>query len=152
MLCLPVKNLPLSLNQPRLREHPEYKDGPGGTFTNIKDILKRDSTYSRSALEGYNTDVGSWKDEKMVWPDVCGFVKDSNGRDARDIIGRKPIHAKHECSEYSLRRSRKQWRTNSRYPWRYFSITIPASYSLEKSFRISSTFTISLPNPSLLNR
>ena len=64
MSCLPVKNLPLSLNQP-LREHPEYKDGPGGTLTDVKDILKHDSTYRRFALVGYNTDAEAEKTKRL---------------------------------------------------------------------------------------
>ena len=47
MSRLIVKNLPAYLTQSRLREHFESKEGPGGTLTDVKIILKPDGTFGR---------------------------------------------------------------------------------------------------------
>ena len=64
MSRLLVKNLPAYLDQSRLREHFESKDGPGGTLTDVKVVLKRDGTSRRFGFVGYKTDAEAEKAKK----------------------------------------------------------------------------------------
>ncbi|KAK7694280.1 hypothetical protein QCA50_001461 [Cerrena zonata] len=64
MSRLLVKNLPAYLTQSRLREHFESKDGPGGTLTDVKVVLKPDGTSRRFGFVGYKTDAEASKAQK----------------------------------------------------------------------------------------
>ena len=64
MSRLLVKNLPAYVTQQRLREHFESKDGPGGTLTDVKVVLKRDGTSRRFGFVGYKTDAEAEKAKK----------------------------------------------------------------------------------------
>ena len=64
MSRLLVKNLPAYLNQSRLREHFESKDGPGGTLTDVKVVLKPDGTSRRFGFVGYKTEAEAAKAQK----------------------------------------------------------------------------------------
>lgn len=55
MSRLIVKNLPAYLTQQRLRAHFEGADGPGGTLTDVKLVLKPDGTSRRFGFIGYKT-------------------------------------------------------------------------------------------------
>ncbi|KAI8992839.1 RNA-binding domain-containing protein [Trametes punicea] len=55
MSRLIVKNLPSYLTQERLRKHFESTDGPGGTLTDVKLMLKPDGTSRRFGFIGYKT-------------------------------------------------------------------------------------------------
>lgn len=64
MSRLLVKNLPAYLTQSRLREHFESKDGPGGTLTDVKVVLKPDGTSRRFGFVGYKTEAEAEKAKK----------------------------------------------------------------------------------------
>ncbi|TCD61352.1 Multiple RNA-binding domain-containing protein 1 [Steccherinum ochraceum] len=64
MSRLLVKNLPAYLTQQRLREHFESKDGPGGTLTDVKVVLKPDGTSRRFGFVGFKTDAEAEKARK----------------------------------------------------------------------------------------
>ena len=64
MSRLIVKNLPAYLTQERLREHFESKDGPGGTLTDVKVVLKPDGTSRRFGFVGYKTEAEAEKARK----------------------------------------------------------------------------------------
>ncbi|KAL4248789.1 Multiple RNA-binding domain-containing protein 1 [Abortiporus biennis] len=64
MSRLIVKNLPAYLTQSRLREHFESKDGPGGTLTDVKVVLKPDGTSRRFGFIGFKTDAEAEKARK----------------------------------------------------------------------------------------
>ncbi|EMD35195.1 hypothetical protein CERSUDRAFT_116663 [Gelatoporia subvermispora B] len=55
MSRLIVKNLPSYLTQQGLRAHFESKDGPGGTLTDVKVVLRPDGTSRRFGFLGYKT-------------------------------------------------------------------------------------------------
>ncbi|KAI0753331.1 hypothetical protein C8Q80DRAFT_507618 [Daedaleopsis nitida] len=55
MSRLIVKNLPAYLTQDRLRKHFESSDGPGGTLTDVKLVLKPDGTSRRFAFVGFKS-------------------------------------------------------------------------------------------------
>ncbi len=55
MSRLIVKNLPAYLTQERLRKHFESPDGPGGTLTDVKLMLKPDGTSRRFGFVGYKS-------------------------------------------------------------------------------------------------
>ena len=55
MSRLIVKNLPAYLTQERLRKHFESSDGPGGTLTDVKLMLKPDGTSRRFGFIGYKS-------------------------------------------------------------------------------------------------
>ena len=55
MSRLIVKNLPAYLTQERLRKHFEASDGPGGTLTDVKLVLKPDGTSRRFGFIGYKS-------------------------------------------------------------------------------------------------
>ncbi|OSD03770.1 hypothetical protein PYCCODRAFT_1434157 [Trametes coccinea BRFM310] len=55
MSRLIVKNLPAYLTQERLRKYFESPDGPGGTLTDVKLMLKPDGTSRRFGFIGYKT-------------------------------------------------------------------------------------------------
>lgn len=55
MSRLIVKNLPAYLTQERLRKYFESSDGPGGTLTDVKLMLKRDGTSRCFGFIGYKT-------------------------------------------------------------------------------------------------
>ncbi|KAI0078426.1 hypothetical protein K474DRAFT_1593990 [Panus rudis PR-1116 ss-1] len=64
MSRLLIKNLPVYLTQSRLREHFESKDGPGGTLTDVKVVLKPDGTSRRFGFVGYKTEAEAEKARK----------------------------------------------------------------------------------------
>jgi multiple RNA-binding domain-containing protein 1 len=64
MSRLIVKNLPAYLTQERLREHFETQDGPGGTLTDVKVVLKPDGTSRRFGFVGYKTEAEAEKARK----------------------------------------------------------------------------------------
>ncbi|KAI0656208.1 hypothetical protein C8Q70DRAFT_1012681 [Cubamyces menziesii] len=55
MSRLIVKNLPAYLTQERLRKYFESPDGPGGTLTDVKLVLRPDGTSRRFGFIGYKT-------------------------------------------------------------------------------------------------
>ncbi|KAH9887035.1 hypothetical protein C8Q73DRAFT_748774 [Cubamyces lactineus] len=55
MSRLIVKNLPAYLTQERLRKYFESPDGPGGTLTDVKLVLRPDGTSRRFGFVGYKT-------------------------------------------------------------------------------------------------
>ncbi|KAI0350955.1 hypothetical protein OH77DRAFT_1488172 [Trametes cingulata] len=55
MSRLIVKNLPAYFTQERLRKHFESPDGPGGTLTDVKLMLKPDGTSRRFGFIGYKS-------------------------------------------------------------------------------------------------
>ncbi|KAI1790828.1 RNA-binding domain-containing protein [Ganoderma leucocontextum] len=55
MSRLIVKNLPAYLTQERLRKHFAASDGPGGTLTDVKLVLKPDGTSRRFGFVGYKS-------------------------------------------------------------------------------------------------
>ncbi|KAI0776697.1 RNA-binding domain-containing protein [Trametes elegans] len=55
MSRLIVKNLPAYLTQERLRKHFESSEGPGGTLTDVKLVLKPDGSSRRFGFIGYKT-------------------------------------------------------------------------------------------------
>ena len=55
MSRLIVKNLPASLTQERLRKHFAASDGPGGTLTDVKLVLKPDGTSRRFGFIGFKS-------------------------------------------------------------------------------------------------
>ncbi|KAH9856242.1 hypothetical protein C2E23DRAFT_810772 [Lenzites betulinus] len=55
MSRLIVKNLPAYLTQERLRKYFESSDGPGGTLTDVKLMLKPDGTSRRFGFIGYKS-------------------------------------------------------------------------------------------------
>ena len=67
MSRLLVKNLPSYLTQQRLREHFESKDGPGGTLTDVKVVLKRDGSSRRFRFVGFKTEQQA--DQARKWFD-----------------------------------------------------------------------------------
>lgn len=92
MSRLIVKNLPAYLTQDRLREHFESKDGPGGTLTDVKVVLKPDGTSRRFGFIGYKTDseaekAKKWFDRTFIHSsrisvtvvEVCGLYTMSMG-------------------------------------------------------------------------
>lgn len=64
MSRLIIKNLPAYLTQQQLREHFESKDGPGGTLTDVKVVLKPDGTSRRFGFVGYKTEAEAEKAKK----------------------------------------------------------------------------------------
>lgn len=64
MSRLIVKNLPAYLTQAQLRSHFEAKDGPGGTLTDVKVVLKPDGTSRRFGFVGFKTDAEAQKAQK----------------------------------------------------------------------------------------
>lgn len=64
MSRLLVKNLPAYLTQQQLREHFQSKDGPGGTLTDVKVLLKPDGTSRRFGFVGFKTDGEAAKAQK----------------------------------------------------------------------------------------
>ena len=64
MSRLIIKNLPAYLTQERLREHFESNDGPGGTLTDVKVVLKPDGTSRRFGFVGYKTEAEAEKARK----------------------------------------------------------------------------------------
>lgn len=55
MSRLIVKNLPAYLTQERLRKHFAASDGPGGTLTDVKLVLKPDGTSRRFGFIGFKS-------------------------------------------------------------------------------------------------
>lgn len=55
MSRLIVKNLPAYLTQDRLRKYFEAPEGPGGTLTDVKLVLKPDGTSRRFGFIGYKS-------------------------------------------------------------------------------------------------
>ncbi|KAM5538761.1 hypothetical protein V8D89_007483 [Ganoderma adspersum] len=55
MSRLIVKNLPAYLTQERLRKHFSASDGPGGTLTDVKLVLKPDGTSRRFGFVGFKS-------------------------------------------------------------------------------------------------
>ncbi|OCH87831.1 hypothetical protein OBBRIDRAFT_795808 [Obba rivulosa] len=71
MSRLIVKNLPSYLTQQRLRAHFESKDGPGGTLTDVKVVLRPDGTSRRFGFVGYKSPAEAerakkWYDRTFV--------------------------------------------------------------------------------------
>ena len=64
MSRLIVKNLPAYLTQDALRQHFAAKDGPGGTITDAKVLLKPDGTSRRFGFVGYKTEEEARKAQK----------------------------------------------------------------------------------------
>ena len=64
MSRLIVKNLPAYLTQEQLRDYFGAKDGPGGTITDVKVLMKRDGTSRRFGFVGYKTDAEADKAQK----------------------------------------------------------------------------------------
>ncbi|THH23232.1 hypothetical protein EUX98_g7946 [Antrodiella citrinella] len=75
MSRLLVKNLPAYLTQQRLREHFESKDGPGGTLTDVKVVLKPDGTSRRFGFVGFKTDAEAEKARKWFDRTFVGSTK-----------------------------------------------------------------------------
>lgn len=75
MSRLLVKNLPAYLTQSRLREHFESKDGPGGTLTDVKVVLKPDGTSRRFGFVGFKTDAEAEKARKWFDRTFIGSTK-----------------------------------------------------------------------------
>lgn len=64
MSRLIVKNIPAYLTQQQLREHFESKDGPGGTLTDVKVVLKPDGSSRRFGFIGFKTDIEAQKAQR----------------------------------------------------------------------------------------
>lgn len=64
MSRLIVKNLPSYLTQQRLRAHFESSDGPGGTLTDVKLVLRPDGTSRRFGFIGYKTPAEAQRAKK----------------------------------------------------------------------------------------
>jgi len=87
MSRLIVKNLPAYLTQSRLREHFESKDGPGGTLTDVKVVLKPDGISRRFGFIGYKSDAEAAKakswfdrtfvDSSRIFVEIVEGVKDA---------------------------------------------------------------------------
>lgn len=75
MSRLLVKNLPAYLNQQRLREHFESEDGPGGTLTDVKVVLKPDGTSRRFGFVGFKTDAEAEKSRKWFDKTFIGSTR-----------------------------------------------------------------------------
>ncbi|KAI0706720.1 hypothetical protein C8T65DRAFT_651773 [Cerioporus squamosus] len=87
MSRLIVKNLPAYLTQERLRKHFESHDGPGGTLTDVKLVLRPDGTSRRFGFIGYKTPQEaerakkwfnrSFVDSSRITVDVIDGAKDA---------------------------------------------------------------------------
>ncbi|RPD76903.1 RNA-binding domain-containing protein [Lentinus tigrinus ALCF2SS1-7] len=87
MSRLIVKNLPAYLTQERLRKHFESSDGPGGTLTDVKLVLKPDGTSRRFGFIGYKSSQEaerakkwfnrSFVDSSRITVDVIDGAKDA---------------------------------------------------------------------------
>ncbi|TBU46842.1 RNA-binding domain-containing protein [Dichomitus squalens] len=87
MSRLIVKNLPAYLTQERLRKHFETSDGPGGTLTDVKLVLKPDGTSRRFGFIGYKSPQEaerakkwfnrSFVDSSRITVDVVDGAKDA---------------------------------------------------------------------------
>ncbi|KAI0702632.1 hypothetical protein C8Q76DRAFT_802236 [Earliella scabrosa] len=87
MSRLIVKNLPAYLTQDRLRKHFESSDGPGGTLTDVKLVLKPDGTSRRFGFIGYKSSQEaerakkwfnrSFVDSSRITVDIVDGVKDA---------------------------------------------------------------------------
>ncbi|RDX46000.1 RNA-binding domain-containing protein [Lentinus brumalis] len=87
MSRLIVKNLPAYLTQERLRKHFESPDGPGGTLTDVKLMLKPDGTSRRFGFVGYKSPQEaerakkwfnrSFVDSSRITVDVIDGAKDA---------------------------------------------------------------------------
>ncbi|KAH9943660.1 hypothetical protein B0H21DRAFT_810303 [Amylocystis lapponica] len=64
MSRLIVKNLPAYLTQQKLRVYFEGKDGPGGTLTDVKLVLRPDGTSRRFGFVGYKTPTDAERAKK----------------------------------------------------------------------------------------
>ncbi|KAI0752041.1 hypothetical protein C8Q74DRAFT_1211476 [Fomes fomentarius] len=87
MSRLIVKNLPAYLTQDRLRKYFEAPEGPGGTLTDVKLVLKPDGTSRRFGFIGYKSPQDaerakkwfnkSFIDSSRIAVDVVDGVKDA---------------------------------------------------------------------------